>query len=257
MGEFDGLFGTSETKPNPFMYSVTTGKVVSNWDDKHPGMVKVEIFLGEEGKNQTDWVRVAQPYAGNGFGSYFLPEVGDEVVLAFNLGDRDHPIVIGSLWNMVDAFPPETTTEENIIKRIRTKGGHELVFSEESGKEKLTLHTPANLTLEMDDENEVVNLKDGGGANLLTIDSKNGAITIKAEKKIVLDVGGKGITIDGQGKKIALTMDNINLEATAALKGKGQTVELKGTTTKVEGSGTVDVKSSGMLNLKGSMTKIN
>ena len=60
------------------MFSVTTGKVVKNWDDKHPGMVQVEIFLGEGGKNRTDWVRVAQPYAGKEFGFYFLPEVGDE-----------------------------------------------------------------------------------------------------------------------------------------------------------------------------------
>ena len=104
------------------MFSVTTGKVVKNWDDKHPGMVQVEIFLGEGGKNRTDWVRVAQPYAGKEFGFYFLPEVGDEVVLAFNLGDRDHPIVIGSLWSQLNPVPQDAATEKNEAKTLRTKG---------------------------------------------------------------------------------------------------------------------------------------
>ena len=67
MSLYDELFekGSNQFKGHtPIMYSVTTGKVVANWDKKHPGMVQVEIFLGEEGKNRTDWVRVAQPYAG-------------------------------------------------------------------------------------------------------------------------------------------------------------------------------------------------
>ena len=74
MGLFDELYQDDSYRASgQHMYSVTTGKVVENWDSKHPGMVRVEIFLSETGQNRTDWVRVMQPYAGKGFGSYFLP----------------------------------------------------------------------------------------------------------------------------------------------------------------------------------------
>ena len=65
MSFFSELYDNGTRPPDgQRMFSVTTGKVVENWNEKHPGMVQVEIFLGENGKNRTDWVRVAQPYAG-------------------------------------------------------------------------------------------------------------------------------------------------------------------------------------------------
>lgn len=260
MSLYDEFFdkGSNDSKRySSTMYSVTTGKVVANWDKKHPGMVQVEIFLGEAGKNRTDWVRVAQSYAGKGFGSYFLPEVGDEVVLAFNLGDRDHPIVIGSLWNQVDTLPEDTAREKNDVKRLRTKGGHELVFTEESGKETLTLHTPGGLTLQMDDKAKSVTIQDKDGKNLMTVDGKNGAVTVTAEKKITLDVGSGSLELDGQGKKATLKMGTINIQADQNLNLKGQNVKLEGAMTSLSASGNLEAKASGILTLKGSMTKIN
>lgn len=257
MGFYDAL-ATPPTAPSTQnMFSVTTGKVVENWEEKHQGMVKVEMFLGEEGKNQTDWVRVAQPYAGKGFGMYFLPEVGDEVVVAFNQGDRDHPIVVGSLWNTVDTVPEETADEKNTVKRIQTMGGHQLVFSEESGKETLTLNTPGGLTLFMDDENQKIDLKDEKGDNILTIDSKSGAVTLTAAKKIVLDVGGNGLTLDGTGKKATLKMDNISVEASQGLTLKGQNVKMDGAMVKVAATDNGEFSASGILTVKGAMAKIN
>lgn len=258
MGLFDELYQDDSYRASgQHMYSVTTGKVVENWDSRHPGMVRVEIFLSETGQNRTDWVRVMQPYAGKGFGSYFLPEVGDEVVLAFNLGDRDHPIVIGSLWNQVDTIPEKTATEKNDVKRLKTKGGHELVFTEEGGKETLTLHTPGKLTLLMEDESKTVTLQDGDGKNLLTIDGKNGAVTITAAKKIVLDAGSGSLTLDGQSKKATLKMGSIDIQADQTLNIKGQSVKMEGAMMTVSASGNMEAKASGILTLKGSMTKIN
>lgn len=258
MGFFNELLDdTAKQELGGRMFSVTTGKVVENWDEEHPGMVKVEIFLGEEGKNQTDWVRVARPYAGNGYGNYFLPEVGDEVVLAFNMGDRDHPIVIGSLWNQVDLIPEETAVEENTVKRITTKGGHELVFSEESGSESATLHTPGGLTLLMEDESKKVTVTDGDEANLITIDGDGGVITVTAAKKIILDVGGSEFTLDGEAKSAKLKIDNITIEAGQSLTLKGQSVKIQGSMGEVKSDGNLDVKAGGILTLKGSMAKIN
>lgn len=258
MGFFGELLDDNDRKQQgQRVFSVTTGKVVENWDEKHPGMVKVELFLGEAGKNRTDWVSVAQPYAGKDFGSYFLPEVGSEVVLAFNMGDRDYPIVIGSLWNQVNTLPKETAREKNDVKRLKTKGGHELVFSEESGKETLTLHTPGGLTLGMDDKAKTVTVQDKDGKNILRIDADKGIIQATAAKKLVLDVGGSEFTLDGQGKKATLKMDNVNIEAGQSLTLKGQNVKITGSMMKIESSGNLDAKASGILSVKGSMAKIN
>ena len=258
MSLYDELYGGGEGRAEgQLMFSVTTGRVVENWDEKHPGMVQVEIFLGEGGKNRTDWVRVAQPYAGKEFGSYFLPEVGDEVVLAFNLGDRDHPIVIGSLWSQVNPLPDGVATKKNETKSLRTKGGNELAFSDVKDKESALLHTKGDLTLLLEDEPVEINLCDGKKKNILTISGKKGVITIRAEKKLVLDVGSGSLTLDGEGKKATLKMDAISIEAGQSLSLKGQSVKLEGSMVKLKSSGNLDTNAGGVLTLKGSMTKIN
>ena len=258
MSFFDELYqDNARSSDGARMFSVTTGRVVENWDDKHPGMVQVEIFLGEDGKNRTDWVRVAQPYAGKEFGFYFLPEVGDEVVLAFNLGDRDHPIVIGSLWSQLNPVPKGAATEKNETKTMRTKGGNELTFSDIQDKQALQLHTAGSLTLLMEDEPVEINLCDKDRKNILTINGKDGVVTVKAEKQIVLDVGGGSLTLDGQGKKATLKMDTISIEAGQSLNLKGQNVKVEGSMMTVSSSGNLEAKASGILTLKGSMTKIN
>ena len=258
MSFFSELYdGAARPGEGQRMFSVTTGRVVENWDEKHPGMVQVEVFLGEDGKNRTDWVRVAQPYGGKECGFYFLPEVGDEVVLAFNLGDRDHPIVIGSLWSQLNPLPKNAAAEKNQTKVLRTKGGNELAFSDEEKKEALQLHTKGNLTLVMEDEPVEITLCDKDRKNLLTISGKEGTVTIKAEKKVVLDVGGGSLTLDGQGKKATLKMDTISIEAGQSLNLKGQNVKLEGSMMKVSSSGNLEAQASGILTLKGSMTKIN
>ena len=82
-------------------------------------------------------------------------------------------------------------------------------------------------------------------------------VTIQAEKKIVLDVGGGSLTLDGQGKKATLKMDTVSVEAGQSLTLKGQSVKVEGSMMTVSSSGNLEAKASGVLTLKGSMTKIN
>jgi Uncharacterized protein conserved in bacteria len=257
MGLFDELYGQSESSGERRMFSVTTGKVVKNWDSKHPGMVQVELFLSESGKNRTDWVRVAQPYAGKERGAYFLPEVGDEVVLAFNEGDRDHPIVLGSLWSQANTPPKGAPGEKNEIKTIRTQGGNELTFSDKKDKESVLVRTKGGLSVVLEDESKTITIRDGSKKNLVTINGKDGAITVKASKKLVLDVGSGTLTLDGQGKKATLKMGTISIEAGQSLTLKGQNVKLEGSMASLKASGNMEVKAGGVLTLKGAMAKIN
>ena len=82
---------------------------------------------------ESDWCRVVQPYAGNGYGAVFVPEVGDEVLVAFVHGDMRFPIVLGGLYNGVDK-PPTDRTASKDQKMIRTKHGHQAVLDDSQGK---------------------------------------------------------------------------------------------------------------------------
>ena len=93
-GEMTGY--NSGADADGIINGVVTGTVKENYDKDNPGKVKVELFLGERGLNVTGWIPVMTPYAGNKYGGYALPEVGDEVVVAFLMGDRNSSEACGA-----------------------------------------------------------------------------------------------------------------------------------------------------------------
>ncbi|RKI44382.1 hypothetical protein D7V86_01555 [bacterium D16-51] len=238
--------------------SVTTGLVKNNWDDGHPGMVKVEYFLGTQGKNVTGWLPVAVPYAYDNCGMYMLPEIGSEVVVAFNMGDRNCPIAIGCLWNRKNKLMGDTAAEGNKIKRFKTKGGCEVVFEEEKGKEVIEVHTPADLKLRMEDENQTVAIQDKEKKNGVLIDAKEGSIKLFADKKITFEAGGKAmVVLDGSKKSLEVKADEVKGEAARSYTLKGQNVQLEGTQMDIKGKSQLSVQSGGMAQIKGASVKIN
>lgn len=258
MGLYDDIFAGSNHSSLEKEYSVTTGTVKENWDEEHPGMVKVEFFIGEEGKNVTGWVPVMTGYAGNGYGSYTLPEVGDTVVIAFERGDRNCPIVIGSIWGKVNALPGETALEKNNIKRFLTKGGCQVVFDDEDSKNKIEITTPKKMKVAIEDENETITVSDDSGDNGLVIDCKGGTLKISAGKKIEINVGGNpSIALDGSAKSVEVKGNQIDLNGSQALNVKGSNTQITGSMMTVKGDSTVSVESSGMMRIKGAMVKMN
>jgi uncharacterized protein involved in type VI secretion and phage assembly len=241
---------------------ITTGVVKENWDKekKYPGMVRVEFFLGETGKTLTEWVRVAQNYAGNGYGNYWLPEVGDEVILAFNLGDINSPYVIGAVWNNAkDKIPAETVNEKNTVKRIKTKGGHEIIFNEEEKKEKIEIHTPGKLKIALEDENQIIVIQDEKGENMFKMDCKKGEITVSS-KKISFDAnkGGATLELDGEGKSATLKANKVTVEGAQSLELSGKSsLKAEGNMVELSGKGSFKVNCDAVLELKGKMAKIN
>lgn len=237
---------------------IITGLVKENWDEEHPGMVKVEYFLGEMGKNLTGWVPVAVPYAGNQYGYYALPEVGTEVVLAFQMGNRNSPIVLGCMWNQQNVLPGETANENNSMKKLLTKGGCEIRFSEEEGKEQILIQTPKGLKLLLEDENETIRLSDRDEKSGVSVDTKNGAVTILADKTLEVKVGGDVmLSLNGSTKAIEMKGGKLTCNADQSLELKGQTLKLEGTSTQVKGSGTLKLESDGSAQLKGTMVQLN
>ena len=257
MSLFGELFEQDENIANK-VWGVTTGIVLENWNDKKPGKVKVEMNLGIQGKNVSGWIPVMTPYGGKDYGMYALPEVGAVVVVAFEMGDRNRPIVIGSIWDNKNTIPKETALEKNTVKRMKTKGGCEIVFEEDEKKEKVTIHTPAELTILLDDEKKTISIEDKNKENGLLIDTDKGELCVMAKNKIELKVGGNAmITLDGNAKKSQIKGDLVQIEAGQSLKLKGQSSNLEGSMIKVKADSSLGLESGAMAQLKGSMVKIN
>lgn len=244
---------------------VALGTVKENWDDKHQGMLKIELFLGEQGKSITGWAPVMAHYAGRDYGSYFLPEVGQAVVVAFEQGEKSCPIVIGALWDKKNTLPKKTANQKNTIKRLRTKGGCEVVFDDEKGKENILVTTPAKLSLCLDDEKKRMTIKDEKGENAVTLDCKDGNIAVRAKNKITFSIGTKEVLVMDKNN-VKITNQNIKQEAKGTFSADGQNLKLAAkANVNIEGragvaakaNGSMKLQSSGILEVKGGMVKIN
>lgn len=240
-----------------FGFSVITGLVKENWDKEHPGMVKVEYFLGTKGKNVSGWVPVAMPYAFKDAGSYFLPEIGTVVLLAFEMGNSNCPVVIGSLWNQKNTIPQETANEKNTIKRVKTKGGSEVIFNDEDGKESIEIHTKKGLKIKLDDEQEELLVIDKESKNGVDIKMKDGTVQVLADQKLIFSVGGKdALILDGSGGKATLKMDQVQVEAGNSLQMKGGSTKLEGTSLELKGKSSTKLASDAITSIDGKMVKI-
>lgn len=259
MGMFDDLLETAGTAAPSFsVQGIAIGTVKENWNQDIPGTVRVELPLGEEGKNVTGWIPVAVPYCGNDYGYYSLPEIGCEVVVAFHMGDRNCPVVIGSLWNNKNKLPAETALEKNTVKRFKTKGGCEVVFHDEEKKTGISVKTPGEFQIVIDDEKKTVVISDGKGENGIALNSEKGELTLSAKNKIHLSVGGEDLILaDGQGKAVQIKSNQVKIEAGQALNLKGQNTALEGSMVNLKAQGSLKAEASGILEVKGALVKIN
>ncbi|MFY1112998.1 MAG: phage baseplate assembly protein V [Methanosarcinaceae archaeon] len=195
---------------------VFLGIVTNNQDPEKGAKVKVKFpWVSEDDY----WARVVTLMAGNGRGTFFIPEVGDEVLVAFDHGDINNPYVIGALWNGEDSPPEKNEDGKNNIRKIRSRLGHEVVFNDEEGKGKVEIRTKSGHKIVLDDSSggEKIDIMDKSGNNSIRIDSAQNSIAISSQMKL-----------------------NI----------KAQSIE-------IESGGMMTIKSSGTLTLQGALIKIN
>lgn len=259
MGFYSDMIDFSEQNAaSEKIFGVVTGTVKENWDKEHPGMIKAEYFLGEKGKNVTGWIPVAVPYGGNQYGGYALPEIKDTVVIAFIGGDRNCPVVIGSLWSKVNALPPDAANEKNTIKKFVTKGGCQVTFDDTDKKNKIEISTPKKMHITIEDEPEKITVGDDKGDNSIVFDCKGGKVTVNGGKTLELKVGGSAMAVfDGNAKSIKLDANKIDIDAKQALNAKSSNTQLSGSMMAIKGDSTTKIESSGMMQIKGAMVKIN
>lgn len=273
MSLFEELYAKPNNEPEELVTGILLGEVKENWDSGHPGMVKVKLLVGEDTKDELDWMPVASPYAGNGHGAYLLPEIGALVIVAFYMGQPQSPYVIGSLYSGDNVLPPDAADEKNTVKTLYTKGGNVITIRDDEKNGTITIKTKAEHTISLDDEANRISVQDAEGKNAVTLDTKDGVLTFQAEKKTVFSVGGKEmLVLDGSKKEASVSADNIDVKAGQKLKLKGQNTTLEGSSTQIKGQnvkaeaqaslelkGTASLKaeSSGIFQAKGSLMKLN
>ena len=170
------------------VYGVVSGIVTDNHDPEGRARVKINFpWLAEHA--ESDWAKVASLMAGKDRGTCFLPEVGDEVLVAFERGDLDHPFIVGYLWNGVDV-PPETDPENRIIF---TPGKHTLRFEDKN--QKIILKSAGGHEVVIDDSANTLTLQTNGGQSIVLSDNPLSSITLKGGgRQIQMSTGQVQIT---------------------------------------------------------------
>jgi uncharacterized protein involved in type VI secretion and phage assembly len=164
--------------------AVHLAEVVSVQDPDSRARVQIRL-LSYDGVNMQDaavWARVAVPFAGGDYGAFFIPDVGEEVVVALVNGDPRFPIVVGSLWHG-GANPPEQIGSSVDRWTMVGKAGTRIAIVEEAGQEKVTIETPNGVSAEFTDGSggkvEITN-----NSSTITMDTSGVKITSSGTVKI-------------------------------------------------------------------------
>ena len=159
--------------------------VVDNIDPNGIGRVKVRIpkVGASRGRDREVWAPTATLMAGYHRGTWFIPEVNDEVLLAFENGDLAHPYVVGALWSKSHP-PPETMEPGNSRKVIRSRNGLKITLDDQDGEESLLIETPGGQRITLKDSPGKVEISDTNG-NVVKLGAQG--ITLTAATKVTID----------------------------------------------------------------------
>ena len=204
------------------IFGVAVGIVTNNKDPEGLGRVKIR-FPWLSDADESDWARVATPMAGNDRGVYLLPEIDDEVLVAFEHGDARSPYVLGGLWNGKDTPPAKNDDGKNNIRLIKSRSGHTIKLNDEEGK-------------------ETIEITDKSTKNSIVIDTSKNSITITSDKDITLAAANGTIKLDAHEIQLRSSSDT-KIEA--------------GSNVSVKASGKIEAKASSTMTIKGATVNIN
>jgi uncharacterized protein involved in type VI secretion and phage assembly len=150
-------------------------------------MGRVRVLLrwhADDAKTFEAWARIATLAAGDEWGSWFIPEVDDEVLVIFEGGDQTSPYVVGSLWAQGDLGPEQMDAAgANHYSTFRSKRGLRVRFNDTDGEETLTLDTPRHQRIVLSDADDSIEIDAGGGS---TIRLDQSGITINANSRVTV-----------------------------------------------------------------------
>jgi uncharacterized protein involved in type VI secretion and phage assembly len=174
------------------LYGVTIGVVTNNQDPDNLGRIKVKFpWLSDQ--QESAWARLLSPMAGKDRGFYCLPEVDDEVLVAFEHGQVEFPYILGSLWNGKDKPPSKNSDGKNNQRLIKSRSGHVIILDDTNNEEKIII-------------------RDKTAKNEIVIDSKQNSMTIKVDKDLTIETKGN-ISLKSSGGDVAIECKNLKIQA--------------------------------------------
>jgi uncharacterized protein involved in type VI secretion and phage assembly len=189
-------------------YGVFPALVSDVKDPEGQGRVKVTLPWSPDtgGERYDAWARVATLMGGNNRGSWFVPDVNDEVLVVFEGGDPRRPYVVGGLWNGKDS-PPETMdgAGNNYLKVLRSRNGVKVTLDDKDGQERLVLETPGGQRVTLKDGPGSVEIVDGNGNS---VKLETSGITVTASAKVTVNatqvaVSAGMVTVDAAMSKFS------------------------------------------------------
>ncbi len=204
--------------------SVVIGKVTNVNDENKWGRVKLKFpWMADD--VESDWARVVSAGAGPEAGGYMIPDVDDEVIVAFEHGDINQPLVLGGVWNGKHPLPPEAGTDGDQPKtRIwQSRSGHKISLFETSEKNKIEAVTAAGHIITVDDKEKKILIKSKGGHEI-EMDDNGKKITIKSTGDIEV-TAKKSISVKA-GTEMKLDAKKIDITATGPINIKGKPVNI-------------------------------
>lgn len=255
-GSLLDLLGDRGAAPmRQLLQGLTIGLVTNNKDAEESlklNRVKVKFpYLSDT--DESEWARVVVPGGGHSRGLMQLPEQDDEVLVGFENGDRNKPVVLGGLWNgsdppPVDSASPELLDGTKVASRqwVSRQGHRVALFDKHDDGEQILIELKDKKTFVklVKDTGIVVNAKDQD------IEITNDKSSIKLASNGDITIKGAKITIEGTGD---ISVEGVNVKATGKanmnLEGKAQFT--------AKGGGKVGIESSGMTEIKGTLVKVN
>lgn len=204
--------------------------------------IQVEIPLLNADKNLV-WARLSNFWSSKSFGAFFIPNIGDEVVLGFLNNDPTYPIILGSMYSSANTSPLEIDAK-NPIQLMQTKNG--IKFEMDDENKVVTVTTPGANKIVLSDKDKSINLADQNGNKIVLSDS---GILIQASKEITLKSGTDVKVNSGTGTTIT---------AGTNFSGKGVNVELTADASfTAKGNASAEISAAGQTTVKGAIVMIN
>jgi Rhs element Vgr protein len=209
-------------------------------EKEHKIQVTVPVMKNE---TQGVWARIAKFYGSNGIGSFFMPEIGDEVVLGYFNNDPCHPVILGSLYSSKNP-PPYTLEDDNFFKAVVTRSKLTLEFNDD--KKIITIQTPSGNKIILNDGEKSISVLDQNSNKIILGTS---GILMESPKDIQVSAKGKIKMTGSMGVEINSDMDikmeglNINSTAKVSLAAKA--------------NASAEFSASGTTTIKGAMVMIN
>ncbi|MDB5669984.1 MAG: phage tail protein [Alphaproteobacteria bacterium] len=185
---FDALEGNGDGR----IFGVARGLVTDNRDPDGLGRVRVQLTCQAEGSAY--WARTAAPMSGSGYGTWFLPEVGDEVLVGAENGDPALLYVLGMLWNGKAKPPAANGDGKNPVRLIKSRAGHQLLFDDTEAAPVVELKLADGKRVTLDKDGVAI---DDAAGNTILIKSTASEIAITSAAKLTLKSAQVAIEADG------------------------------------------------------------